>query len=152
MSKKKTERLFDEIRRMAERLSEGDSSLSPEEVRNELRQGGIDPDDLKARFHKAAMQMTERERFADRIVPLSLRQAIDTTRPDNQMPREPATALAFAERWLAKFASSFALPSNIEVARAYRKSGELSESDKRDLDTLEQQLKEKVKKENERKS
>jgi hypothetical protein len=151
MSKRKTERLLEEIRRMAERLSESDSSLSREEVLKELRETGIDPDNLKSRFHQAAKQLAEKERLADRMVPLSLQQAIDSTRPNDRMPRDPGAAGVFAERWLDKFLSSFSLPPNVEVVRAYHRSGDLSESDQADLDRLEAELREKVKKENERK-
>src|SRR5712691_3203282 len=152
MSKRKTERLLEEIRRMAERLGGGDSALSREEVRNELRETGIDPDELKARFHEAAKRLAERERLANRIVPLSLKQAIDATRPGDQVPNDPEAARVFAERWLDKFRSLFALPADLEVTRAYRKSEDLSKTDQMDLDQLEEELKENVKKENERKT
>ena len=152
MSKRKTERLLEEIRRMAERLGEGDSTLSREEIRDELRETGIDPDVLKARFHETAKRLAERERLANRFVPLSLKQAIDATRPGDQVPNDPEAAVLFAERWLDKFRSLFALPKDLEVARAYRKSEDLSEADQMDLDQLEEELKEKVKKENERKA
>jgi len=151
MSKRKTERLLEEIRRMAERLGEGDSALNHEEVRNELRETGIDPDELKARFHEAAKRLAERERLANRFVPLSLKQAIDATRHGDQVPNDPGAARVFAERWLNKFRLLFELPEDLQVARAYRKSENLSETDQMDLDQLEKDLKEKVKKENERK-
>lgn len=151
MSKRKTERLLEEVRRMAERLGEGDSSLNHEEVRNELRATGIDPDELKARFHEAAKRMAEQERLANRFVPLSLRQAIDATKPGDQVPKDPGAARVFAERWLDKFRSIFELPADLAVARAYRKSESLSETDQIELDQLEEELKKRVKKENERK-
>ena len=148
MSKRKTERLFEEIAQMAAHLGEGDESLSRDETRNELRETGIDPDELKARFHEMAKRLAERERSADRPVPLSLRQAIDATRPGDEMPSNPASARIFADRWLERFRSAFTLPANLEAARAYRRTGDVSELDKRELDRLERELKEKVKREN----
>src|SRR5579863_156366 len=149
MSKRKIERLFEEIGRMAGKLGEGDESLSREEVRNQLRETGIDPDDLKARFHQMAKRLAERERLADRPVPLSLEQAIDATRPDDEMPSNPASARIFADRWLDRFRSAFGLPPNLEAVRAYRKTGDVSQADQEELDRLERELKQKVKRENE---
>jgi hypothetical protein len=149
MSKRKTQRLFEEIGQMATHLGEGDESLSRDEARNELRETGIDPDQLKARFHEMAKRLAERERLADRPVPLSLRQAIDGTRPDDEMPSNPASARILADRWLDRFRSAFTLPPNLEAARAYRKTGDVSQLDKKELDRLERELKEKIKRENE---
>ena len=49
-------------------------------------------------------------------------------------------------RWLERFGSGFAIPDQLEVARAYRKSGEVSDSEQTDLDALEEDLKERIKK------
>jgi hypothetical protein len=152
MSKQKTERLIEEVRRMAEQLGEDDVTLSQEQVISHLRETAVNPDELKARFHEAAKKLGERERSANRSAPLLLRQAIDTTRPEDQLPNDPMAAISFVERWLDKFTSSFVLPSNLDVGRAYRKSEDLSDPDQADLDRLEKELKEKVKKENERKA
>jgi hypothetical protein len=152
MSKRKTERLFEEIGQMAAHLGEGDESLSRDEARNQLRETGIDPDELKARFHELAKHLAERERLADQPVPLSLRQAIDATCPGGEMPSNPSSARIFADRWLERFRSAFILPPNLEAVRAWRKSGDLSQLDKKELDRLERELKEKVKRENEGKT
>jgi hypothetical protein len=84
-------------------------------------------------------------------VSLLVKQAIDTTRPDNELPHDASGARAFGERWLDKFLSAIVLPADFQVARAYRKSDDLSDADKADLDRLEEDLKQRVKKENERK-
>lgn len=152
MSKRRTERLMEGIRRMAARLAEGDDSLSKEELRDQLRDLGLDPDKLRAEFNKMAKRLAERERLADRPVPLALKQAVGATRPEDEVPRDPVSAKAFAERWIEKFRSGFAIPQNLESVRAYRKSGDVSTSDQEDLDKLEQELKERVRKENEGKS
>jgi hypothetical protein len=152
MSKQKTERLLEEVRRIAENIGEGDESLGSEQVRAHLLETGVNPDELKARFHQAALKIAERERLAKRAVSLLLKQAIDTTRPDDQLPHDISAAKAFAERWLEKFLSPFVLPADFQVSRAYRKSDGLSVLDKAELDRLEEELKQKVKKENERKA
>ncbi len=152
MSKQKTEQFLEEVRRIAQSLGAGDESLSPEQVRAHLRESGVNPDELRARFHQAALKLAERERLANRPVSLLLKQAIDTTRPDDQLPHDISAARAFADRWLDKFSSAFVLPANFQVSRAYRKSDDLSDLDKADLDRLEEELKQRVKKENERKA
>jgi hypothetical protein len=150
MSKEKTDRFLEEVRRIAQDLGEGDESLSSEQVRTHLRETGVNPDELKARFHQAALKLAVREHLANRSVSLLMKQAIDTTRPDDQFPHDISAARAFAERWLDRFLSTFVLPADFQVSRAYRKSDDLSDLDKADLDRLEEELKRKVKKENER--
>lgn len=149
---KKREQFLEEVRRIAQNLGQGDESLSPEQVRAHLRETGVDPDELKARFHQEALKLAEKERLAKRFVSSLLKQAIDTTRPDDELPHDISSARAFADRWLDKFASAFVLPANFQISRAYRKSDDLSDLDKADLDQLEEDLKRRVEKENDRKA
>jgi hypothetical protein len=152
MSKQKTEGFLEEIRRIAHDLGEGDESLTPEQVRAHLLEVGVNPDELRARFHEAALKLAQRERLGNRPVSLLVKRAIDTTRPDDELPHDISAARAFAERWIDKFRSATALPADFQVARAYRKSDDLSDADVADLDRLEEDLKQRVKKENERKA
>jgi hypothetical protein len=152
MSKQKTERFFEQVRRIAQDIGEGEEALTPEQVRARLRETGVDPDSLKARLHEVALKLAEKERLANRSVSPLLEQAIDTTRPEGQFPHSPAVAATLAQRWLDKFTSTIVLPTNLEVQRAYRNSDDLSDFDKADLDQLEQRLKQKVKEENEPKA
>ena len=149
MSKKKTERLFDEISEVTKAITEGDEALTVEEVRADLCATGVDPDDLRARFHERVKQLAERERLANRTVPQSLKRAIDSTQPTEQLPNDPIKATEFANQWLEKFSSAFVLPPTLESARAYRALDDLSAPDQKALDELEEELKDKVKKENE---
>lgn len=150
MSKRKVEKLFEEVKRLANCLSEEDDSLNLEQVRTQLRETGIDPDQLKARLHARLQELAKRERLANRIVSPSLKQAIETTRPDDEMPRTPQAAHSFVERWLDKLKAPFVLPPDVETCRAYRKGSEISEKDETDLDQIERDFKLKVKRENER--
>jgi hypothetical protein len=63
------------------------------------------------------------------------------------MPSDKRTAETKMSRWLDKFSSPFALPANLEVGRAFRKSGEIPSDEQAELDQLEELLKEDIKKE-----
>jgi hypothetical protein len=152
MSKRKNEQMLEEVRRLVRCLEEDDESLGTEERRVHLRETDVNPDELRARFHEAALKLAKRELLANRSVSQLLKRAIDTTRPDDQLPQEMSAARSFAGRWLDKFMSDFVLPSDFQVCRSYRKSDDLSDVDKTELDRLEEELKQKVKKENERKA
>ena len=152
MSKRKTEKLFEEIRRLADCFSEGEDNLEVSELRKRLLESGINADDLKARFHIAVKELAQRERTANRSVPDLLRQAIDSTRPATDIPRDPVAARRVADRWFDYFLGPFKAPQNLEACRAYRKTGQVSESELKDLDQLEDELKRKVKEESERNS
>ena len=147
MSKRNTERLFDQIRRMAERLTEGDDAKATSQLTGDLRQSGIDPDVLKQRFHDAAKAIAARERAAGRPAPLALQQAIEQTAPDDVMPSDNRAAEAKMSRWLDKFSTPFAIPADLEGARAFRKSGEVAPNEQAELDELEDRLKKDIRKE-----
>jgi hypothetical protein len=50
-------------------------------------------------------------------------------------------------RWLDKFSAPFALPADLEAARAFRKSGEVAPDEQTELDELEDRLKKDIRKE-----
>jgi hypothetical protein len=146
MAKRDVERMFKEVRELAERITAGEEKLATSQLADQLRQSGIDPDVLKRRLHEAVKAIAVRERAAGRVTPLGVEQAIEQTAPDDVMPSSPKKAEEKMGRWLERFGSGFAIPDQLEVARAYRKSGEVSDSEQTDLDALEEDLKERIKK------
>ena len=155
MSKPNNEPLAKDILRFADALVD-DSIANVDELRRQLREGGIDPDALKARFHQSAAQIAKREQTASRPIPLALQQAIEATRPADgledqlevQSESQAITAIRIADYWLDRLLSPLRFPSNLETARVYRKSSQLAKSDQQELDRLESELKEGVKKTN----
>ncbi len=85
-------------------------------------------------------------------MPLALQQAIEATRPaggpEDQLEDQSVTAIRIADHWLDRLLSPLGFSSNLETARAYRKSSQLAKSDQQELDQLESELKERVKKTN----
>ena len=155
MSKPNNEPLAEDILRLADSFVD-DPIANVDELRRQLREGGIDPDALKARFHHSATQIAKREQVARGSVPLALQQAIEATRPadspedefEDQSENQSITAIRIADHWLDRLLSPLRFPSNLETARAYRKSSQLAKSDQQELDQLESELKERVKKTN----
>jgi len=155
MSKPNNEPLAEDILRFADSLVD-DSIANVNELRRQLLEGGIDPDALRARFHHSATEVAKREQAASRPVPLALQQAIEATRPakgpedqfEDQSESQSVTAISVADHWLDRLLSPLRFPSNLETARAYRKSSRLAKSDQQELDRLESELKERVKKTN----
>ena len=150
MAKRDTERLLDQIRQMADRLTEGDEAKTNSQLAADLRQSGIDPDVLKRRFHEAVKAIAARERAAGRPAPLALQQAIEQTAPEDVMPSDTRAAEAKMSRWLDKFSAPFAPPADLEAARAFRKSGEVAPNEQAELDELEDQLKKDIRNEHDR--
>src|ERR1700735_2746819 len=151
MSKPNNEPLAEGILRLADSLAD-DNATNDDELRRQLQESGIDPDALRARFHHSATQIAKREQVARRSVPLALQQAIEATRPadspEDQAGDQSDNALRIADHWLDRLLSPLRFPSNLETARAYRKSSQLATSDQQELDQLESELKERVKKTN----
>src|SRR5580704_3303433 len=80
MSKPNNEPLAEDILRLADSLAD-DNATNDDELRRQLQESGIDPDALRARFHRSATRIAKREQVVRRSVPLALQQAIDATRP-----------------------------------------------------------------------
>ena len=155
MSKPNNQPLAEDILRLADSLVD-DPIANVDELRRQLREGGIDPDALKARFHHSASQIAKREQTASRPVPIALQHAIEATRTadaperrfEDQSESQSVTAIRIADHWLDRLLSPLRFSSNLETARAYRKSSQLANSDQQELDQLESELKERVKKTN----
>jgi Zn-dependent peptidase ImmA (M78 family) len=151
MSKPNNEPLAEDILRLADSLVD-DNATNDDELRRQLQESGIDPDTLRARFHRSATRIAKREQVARRSVPLALHQAIEATRPadspDDQAEDQSDTALRIGDHWLDRLLSPLRFSSNLETARAYRKNSQLAKSDQQELDQLESELKERVKKAN----
>jgi len=147
MPKRDTERLFEQIQKMADRLTVGDDAKPTSQLAGDLRQSGIDPDVLKKRFYEAAKHLAARERAAGRPAPLALQQAIEQTAPEDVVPSDTRAAEAKMSRWLERFSGSFALPPDLEALRAFRKSGEVAPDEQSELDELEEQLKKDIRNE-----
>jgi Zn-dependent peptidase ImmA (M78 family) len=155
MSKPNNQPLAEDILGLADSLVD-QPIANVDELRLQLREGGIDPDALKARFHHSASQIAKREQTASRPVPIALQHAIEATRPadgaeerfEDQSESQSVTAIRIADHWLDRFLSPLRFSSNLETARAYRKSSQLAKSDQQELDQLESELKERVKKTN----
>lgn len=146
MPRRDPQRLQDQIREIAQRLTEGEECLTAAELGEELRRSGIAPEKLKQRFYEAARDIETRERSANRPAPPSLQQAIDQFAPDDIMPRDEKIALSRMTRWLDRLSAPLSLPKKeaFEATRAYRKADEISEDEKVDLDELEKELKDEI--------
>src|ERR1700735_5789170 len=126
MSKHNNEPLAEDILRRADSLLD-DNATNEDELRRQLREGGIDPDALRARFHHSATQIVKREQAASRPVPLALQQAIEATRPadgsddqfEDKSENQSVTAIRIADHWLNRLLSPLRFPSNLSNARPY---------------------------------
>src|SRR5229473_4407455 len=106
MSKPNNQPLAEDILRLADCLVD-DPIANVDELRCQLREGGIDPDALRARFHHSATQIAKREQSASRPVPLALQQAIEATRPadgpddqfEDQSKSQSITPIRIADHW-----------------------------------------------------
>jgi hypothetical protein len=56
MSKPNNEPLADDILRLADSLAD-DNATNDDELRRQLQESGIDPDALRARFHRSATRI-----------------------------------------------------------------------------------------------
>jgi hypothetical protein len=141
MSKRKREEFVAAILEMADRIDDLDQGLSDAEVDEVLEEGGCDPRNSWNQFLSRA-KVLESDLWAKGVEPsLQLRRLIKEANTEATAPIATPTASAWLDALLSRprrMALSF---EDMQVARAYRKSGELSQADVEALDALEQELK-----------
>jgi|ERR1035437_10152622 paraquat-inducible protein B len=147
MSRKARERLLQQLREQVERFSPDEESLTRAEVQDALREAGSDPEELREWLNATARQLANTQRAKGRPAPDYLQQAIDLSSPPDQLPRDEKTALQKAREWIQSMtAGPGKLSDDVEIIRAYRSRGDLSEEDQRVLDAAEEQLRDQIKK------
>lgn len=146
MPERDVDRIFEQVRELAERLTAEDGGLSTSQLADQLRHSGVDPDALKRNLYDSLKAVAARERAVGRATPLGLQQAIEQTAPEDIVPASQKIAEEKMKRWIERFGAAYAVPDLLEAARAYRKSGDLSQAE---LDELEQKLKDSIAKQNE---
>ena len=147
MSRKARERLFKQFRENVERFSPDDESLTRGEVQDMLRASGTDPDALREWFNTTVRALANARRAEGKVSPEYLLHAIALSSPAEELPRDEKAALQKAREWIRSLtAGPGVLPDDLQVIRAYRSRGEVSEEDQRLLDAAEGQLREELKK------
>src|SRR6266516_4005115 len=148
MGRKELKKLFESVVEVADRLGEVDDSLSPLEVSEHLRTAGTDVEKLRARLYATASELAKQQRLKGKPARIYLQQIIDATGPSDKTPSDLKMALDKTKRLITSLTEPFKSIPNLEVQRAYRKSGELSEADQRLLDEQEEELKKKIREKN----
>jgi hypothetical protein len=147
MTRKDREKFFETVRQSAERFCPASSSMSTAEVREILGSAGCDTERLRQRLHESAKKLQIEQRLKNKKAPQYLQDVVDLTSAPEQGAHNPKIAADKAAKWIDGFMLS--VPPTyrqVEVLRAYRKSGTLTAKDSRLLDELEQKLKEDVQK------
>lgn len=144
MSKDHVRKIFKQALDLVERLHP-DDDLDIEDVRRNLEAAGIDTAKLRIRLHEAASELTRACRIAGKPAPEYLQQVREATAPLEKVPSDPRKAADKMKGWIGSLGKPVRLGSELKVARAYRKSGTVSESDRAKLDELEDKLKERAK-------
>lgn len=147
MSRKARERLEQQFHEHVKHFSPDDESLTRAEVQDALRQAGCDPEALRERLNNMARALANAQRAKGKPAPEYLREAIDLSAGPEDLPRDEKTALQKAKDWIQSLtAGPGALTDDLQIIRAYRSRGDISEEDQRLLHMAEDRLKEQLKK------
>ena len=149
MTRKERDKFFEQIKNAADSFCPATSSMSAREVREMLEAAGCDTESLGKRLHEVTKKLQVDQRLKGKKVPKYLDDVVDLTSPPEHGARNPEVAIGKAAKWLNGFVASVP-PScaNPEIVRAYRKTGALTAKDSELLNELEQELKDKLQKEN----
>ena len=144
MPKDHVRKIFKQTRDLVERLHP-DDDLDIDDIRGNLEAAGFDTAKLRIRLHEAASELTRACRRSGKPAPEYLKQVREATAPLEKLPSDPRKATDKMKGWIGSLGKPVWPASELKVARAYRKSGTVSESDRAKLDELEDKLKERAK-------
>jgi hypothetical protein len=150
MTKKNREKFFERVRADAERFCPDLTSISKSEVSDLLAAAGTDAGALRRRLNESAKKLALAQLQKGTKAPAYLQDVKDMTGAPDEPAKNPKIAVEKAVKWLDGFVEKIvAVPKQITVERAYRKTGDLSQKDAALLDQLEEKLKDTVERENE---
>lgn len=142
MAKKTSNSDLEALLRLSDQLDGFDELLSDEERREVLRAAGCDPEGSWHRF-LAKTKRLESDLWAAHVDPPAALRRLAKHAETHSTSLSSRAKLLLADL-SEKLASRVALPADLHVLRAYRKSGNLSTEDALALDALEQELKAQV--------
>ncbi|HEV2416244.1 MAG TPA: hypothetical protein VGX94_00410 [Terriglobia bacterium] len=149
MTKKNREKFFERVRADAERFCPDLTSISKSEVSDLLAAAGTDAGALRRRLNESAKKLALAQLQRGNKAPEYLEDLKDMTGAPDEPAKNPKIAVEKAVKWLDGFVEKIvAVPKQITVERAYRKTGDLSKKDAALLDQLEQKLKDTFEREN----
>ena len=135
------------IASLADRVFGSPNEIDAAEAEDLLRAVNIDPQELKAEFHRRFDALAKQQAArGERVTPL-LKQALADFRPgvshsgpERELLREAQTAIRQVLRQVRHQPQFFQQFPALTVATAYRKKTELSEHDRELLDEIAEQL------------
>ena len=132
---------------LSDRVLGSPSEIDAAEAEDLLRAVNIDPQELKAEFHRRfdalAKQHTARGERVARLLKQALadfRPGVSYSRPERELLREAQTAIRQVLRQVQQLPQLLQQLPALTLATAYRKKKELSEHDRELLDEIAEQL------------
>ncbi|HTF22925.1 MAG TPA: hypothetical protein VK937_03290 [Candidatus Limnocylindria bacterium] len=132
---------------LADRILGDPKEIDAVEAEELLQSANIDPQELKARFHRRFDALAKEYAAKGERVPPLLKQALADFRPgvshsrtERELLREAQTAVRRLLKQAKQLPQLLAKIPNLSLAAAYRSRKELSELDKKLLDEVAQRL------------
>ncbi len=139
------------IKRLSKALFGAPDEIGDEEAAQALSEAGYDMDALKESMYKRLYAEAQQYWNARKDLPPLLKKALDDLRPLSSPPRNEGEltrqAKAGVERVVEKarlLASALVPDTPLTFAESFRKKQGLTESDRKSLDAVQEQLKRKV--------
>jgi hypothetical protein len=132
---------------LSDRVLGPPNEIDAAEAEELLRATSIDPQELKAEFHHRFDALAKQHAArGERVVPLlkqalaDFRPGVSHSRPERELLREAQTAIRQVLRQAQQLPQLLRQLPDLTLATAYRKKKELSEHDRKLLDEIAEQL------------
>jgi len=132
---------------LSDRIMGDPEEIDAAEAEELLRVANVDPEELKARFHRRFDHLAKEYAAQGQRVPPLLKQALADLRPgvsqsrtERELLREARTAVRHLLKLVKQLPQMLAKVPNLTLAATYRSKKELSDRDRKLLDEVAQQI------------
>ncbi|MGA2850101.1 MAG: hypothetical protein ABSE46_13975 [Terracidiphilus sp.] len=139
------------VNRLSEALIGAPDEIGCEEAEQALCEAGLDTEMLQERVYQRLYAEAQQYWMAQKDLPPLLKKALDDLRPISKPPRSEAELARQAKKSVervverAKLLASALVPeAPLSFAESYRNKKDLTETDRRSIDAVQEQLKKKI--------
>ena len=151
MKRRTPEETRNRINRLSEALFGAPDEIGEEEAEQALCEAGLDTEALQERMYQRLYAEAQQYWMAQKDLPPLLKKALDDLRPLSAPPRTrrnwPVKRRTSVERIVEKaklLASALVPEAPLTFAESYRNKQDLTETDRKSIDAVQEQLKKKI--------
>jgi hypothetical protein len=151
MKRRTKEEARNRINRLSEALIGAPDEITKEEAEQALREGGLNLQTLQQNVYRRLYAEAQQYWIAQKDLPILLKKALEDLRPlsapprtDAELARQAKTSVEGIVQKAKLLASALVPEAPLTFAESYRNKQGLTESDRKSIDAVQEQLKRRI--------